>query len=408
MLRDYITRNSFLLSITFLSLIFTFTLVTLNRSFTIGAIVGILFLLFVYQKIRVSKVVLVLSLLTVIAITLFLSFYIKSDSSLGRLLIYKISFKMFLEHPITGIGWGNFQREYNLYQAAFFKSGNYTQKEFLLADNTFYAFNDYLQLIVETGLVGGLCLITFITFITIITYIHLKTQNSFLIFLISILIVICVAAFFTHVFENKPFQIVVIVVLAYLFFYKNIERLKPLVRFCVFLSISGVASLAIYYKDIRKFNNYQKLEQAKSLSETGYVTESIKLFSELYPDLRNDVGFLKTYSDVLLNKDTQEKKVSILREILTQYTDNLTLLKMGLSYEQLGMNKQAEIALLQAVYMVPNRFAPKEALYNFYIKNKRYKQATYWRKIILTMPIKIPSERIEAIKQTVKTNNFYH
>ena len=121
---------------------------------------------------------LVLSLLTVIAITLFLSFYIKSDSSLGRLLIYKISFKMFLEHPITGIGWGNFQREYNLYQAAFFKSGNYTQKEFLLADNTFYAFNDYWQLIVETGLVGGLCLITFIIFLTIKTYIHLKTEGA--------------------------------------------------------------------------------------------------------------------------------------------------------------------------------------------------------------------------------------
>ncbi len=406
MLRDYITRNSFLLSITFLSLIFTFTLVTLNRSFTIGAIVGILFLLFVYQKIRVSKVVLVLSLLTVIAITLFLSFYIKSDSSLGRLLIYKISFKMFLEHPITGIAWGNFQREYNLYQAAFFKSGNYTQKEFLLADNTFYAFNDYWQLIVETGLVGGLCLITFIIFLTIKTYIHLKTQNSFLIFLISILIVICVAAFFTHVFENKPFQIAIIVVVIYIIFYKNIELLKPLVLTCLLLTITAFVSLVIYFKVIYNFKNYQKLEQAELLAATGYLTESRKLFDELHPVFYNDIGFLKGYSEVLFGHEIQSKRMAVFQEIINKYTDNLTFLKIGLSYEELGMSKQAETTFLKAVYMVPNRFVPKQALYNFYVKNKQNDKATYWRKVILTMPVKIPSERIEAIKQTVKTNNF--
>jgi len=195
-------------------------------------------------------------------------------------------------------------------------------------------------------------------------------------------------------------------VVIYIIFYKNIELLKPLVLTCLLLTITAFVSLVIYFKVIYNFKNYQKLEQAELLAATGYLTESRKLFDELHPVFYNDIGFLKGYSEVLFGHEIQSKRMAVFQEIINKYTDNLTFLKIGLSYEELGMSKQAETTFLKAVYMVPNRFVPKQALYNFYVKNKQNDKATYWRKVILTMPVKIPSERIEAIKQTVKTNNF--
>lgn len=380
----------------------------LNRSFAVGAIVGILFLLFNYQKVRISKRTMVLSILAVIGIIVFLSVYVESDSSLGRLLIYKISFKMFLENPFTGIGWGAFQKEYNLHQALFFKLGDYTQKEFLLADNTFYAFNDYWQFVVEMGIIGGLCLL--ISLLLLIVLIRTRLKNNandpFLKLLVAIALVISIAALFTHVFERKPFQIFLLCMLAYMILYDRVKGLRPQIRLCALTAIPIVLALVVYFNVIRNIGNYQKLEQAKLLVGTGYVTEGISIFKELYPVLGNDIGFLKPYSEALSGTNMQKRKLLLFQKILKQYTDNSTLLKVGLLYQEMGMDRQAENALLQSVYIVPNRFVQKEALYNFYIKNKQYKHAAYWRKVILTMPVKVPSERIETIKQTVKNQTI--
>jgi O-antigen ligase len=143
MVKDYLKSYAFILSIACLCLILTLSVLLLSRAFFVGALLGIIFLLFSFKKIVLSKKTVALSLFFVAVAIVVITIFLKSDSSLGRVLIYKISWSMFLDHPITGIGWGNFQRDYGLYQSAYFSAGNYSQKEFLLADNTFYAFNDY-------------------------------------------------------------------------------------------------------------------------------------------------------------------------------------------------------------------------------------------------------------------------
>ncbi len=79
---------------------------------------------------------------------------VKRDSSLGRLLIYKISFDILKDNYIKGVGVGNYKILYGKYQIDYFKNGQYSTKELLLADNSVNAFNDYLQFFIETGLIG--------------------------------------------------------------------------------------------------------------------------------------------------------------------------------------------------------------------------------------------------------------
>ncbi|MFD0939386.1 O-antigen ligase family protein [Pedobacter boryungensis] len=402
MIKEYLKHYSFAISLTLLYLVLAVCIMMLNRAFIVGALLGVIFLLFSFEKVAINKKTIGLSLLFVLVATIVVAIFLKSDSSLGRLLIYKISWNMFIEHPISGIGWGNFQREYGLYQGMYFQTGNYTQKEFLLADNSFYAFNDYWELIVETGIIGASSLFISIYFLVRISYYRLKDNpdDELLKLLLALLLVICIAALFTHVFEHGPFKIMLVFILSYLFL-ANFRKFKVVVA----LTVTVIYATNHYYFELKNINNYKKWEQAKILSSTGYILESQKIYENLYEEFHNNVEFLQNYNGVLGPNNTG-KKIFLLKEILKRYTNHVSYLEMARLYDDIGMRKEAENAFLKAVYMVPNKFLTKEALFNFYLKHQQYKQAAHWRHIILTMPIKIPSERIEAIKQNVKSKHL--
>jgi hypothetical protein len=410
MLRKILKLQAFEISITLMCAILVYSLLSINRAFMIGSIVGILFLLLAYKKLHPGRKTILFSLTLLIALIATLAIYVKSDSSLGRVLIYKISWNMFAEHPFTGIGWGNFQRDYGLYQAQFFQSGNYTQKEFLLAGNTFYAFNDYWQFIVETGIVGAL-LVFFSTLLAIKTaWLRLKgnPNDHLLKLLIAMGIIIGSAALFTHVFEYKEFRIAIVLVLSYVFLPNKSRFNIPYSKGVAVITIVIIFSLFQYSFKILKVNNYGKWEQAKTLSSIGYISESRLMYAELYTTFKNDIGFLKDYNDALGGENNFGRKIILLKRILNHCTDNISYLKLADVYEEAGMKKEAELAYITSVNIVPSRFIPRGALLNFYLKNRQYKQANYWRNIILSMPVKVPSERIDIIKQNVKNKPYQY
>jgi hypothetical protein len=390
-------------------LILAYSLFSLNRAFMIGSIVGILFLLLAYNKLRLRKKTIFLSILLFVSIIAVLAVYVKSDSSLGRMLIYKISWNMFLEHPFTGIGWGNFYRDYGLYQAQFFETGNYTQKEFLLAGNTFYAFNDYWQFVVETGIVGAVCLL-FSVFLAIrISRLRLREEpNDHLLKLtIAVGLMIGIAALFTHVFEQKLFRIGAVFALVYIILPKLQSRIL-FSKGVLAITVVTVFAFFQYSFELMNIQNYGKWEQAKNLSSIGYVAESRSIYAELYSNFKDDVGFLKDYNDALGGENNIKKKIFLLKRILDQNTDNISYLKLANVYDEALMQREAERAYLTSVHIVPNRFVPKDALINFYVKTKQYDKANYWRRIILSMPVKVPSERIETIKQNAKNKPYQY
>lgn len=79
-------------------------------------------------------------------------FMLKLDSSLGRVLIYKVSGQMLKDNWLSGFGFGKFYEQYLYYQSAYFEKGYYTTKELILAGNTHYVFNEYWKLVVELGI----------------------------------------------------------------------------------------------------------------------------------------------------------------------------------------------------------------------------------------------------------------
>lgn len=76
---------------------------------------------------------------------------------MARLLIWRVSADMVADNPIAGLGVGQFNQHYMLYQADYFKQ--HPDSDFLMvADNAAYPYNEILHVLIEQGLIGLIAL----------------------------------------------------------------------------------------------------------------------------------------------------------------------------------------------------------------------------------------------------------
>jgi hypothetical protein len=197
-----------------------------------------------------------------------------------------------IEHPL-GVGLGNFGSAYGDAQAKYFASGAGTEREEYVAEGVEYAFNEYLQICIETGIIPFLVFLAFVVYTLVLgvrngNYLPAGSLVSLLIF-----------ASMSYPFNVLPFAIA-FVFLSALCSNKGIHPLvpdnsndkgmnnkgiyplvwdkgiNPLVAVCV------VVGLCIY----KVYPSYEAYKQWK-LTQMLYVTnahkEAAKEFSKQYP-----------------------------------------------------------------------------------------------------------------------------
>jgi Ni,Fe-hydrogenase I cytochrome b subunit len=396
----YYKENGFNINIVLLCGLLIISLLFVNRSFVIGTSMGIMSLLFLSRKIRFTSTTVAVALFASMLLLLSIAFFVKSDSTLGRMFIYKVSWNIFKENWLSGIGLGNFQVRYGLYQAKYFSAGTYGQKEFLLADNVFYAFNDYWQFIIETGLVGLAALTASLYLVTMLVKRRLNEQpaDHFLKLVVAVLILVCGACLFTHVMEKEFFQLGLVCIFFYLLFGSS-KRMDTVLKFWMLTAILMVAVFLQHSSYLLNIGSYQKFETAKTLFGIGYVSEGRARAEGIYPMLADDVEFLIFYGDALTAHYELRQAKEVYQDLLKKRTDYRLYLKMADLCAELGLESLAEENYLTATNMVPNRFATRYALFSFYIKNNSIEKARNLGRFILNMPIKIPSDKIDRVRR---------
>ena len=147
--RFFLFVNFILLSLSFVCALFlaSRTSILILASYT--------FIVFV-KRIRYKSIKKYLYLFTAISFILVgLTFFCKKESTNGRFFIWKTSFYMVKEMPVLfGVGYNNFPVLYPKYQSLMYKNGKMSKEEIYLVDNTSVAFNEYLQIMIELGLIG--------------------------------------------------------------------------------------------------------------------------------------------------------------------------------------------------------------------------------------------------------------
>ncbi|MDQ6610490.1 MAG: O-antigen ligase family protein, partial [Bacteroidota bacterium] len=332
---------------------------TNGRSGWLGFSLAIFYIAYHYlNNRRFKKAILYFALPAGILFLVLLVWY-KQGSSNGRLLIYKVSAGMLKDHWIFGIGSGQFKVQYNQSQAAYFATHSIDSKEALLADTTFYAFNDFFQFIIENGLPGFLILVA-VMFVLVqqIKQTVLKPENKHL-FIASTASFICIVtgSLFSYPLQIFPIVFQAVVCLSIIGSFPSGSGLK--IDFLKNVKIPGIVLLLIGVCLCIQFYFYfqfsRKSLQAFELGRSGFKQRAIEKYKELNDAIIKDGNVLYLYAQQLYYSNQPGYAAQVLSNAKNYYCSN-NVYKLSAEIEnELKHYSQAEKDYQTAVYMVPNR-----------------------------------------------------
>ena len=364
-----------------------------------------------FKKTTQIKRVIVLILSSVILISgLFGIYYLKKGSSDGRLFIWKVTSKIIKDTPVFGVGFDRFKANYMNYQANYFTENGETS-EALVADNTYYAFNEWLQFLAENGFIGALLLLLLL--FTLLN-IKVKTENKYLFFMLKAsLIGIGIFACFSYPMQILPIKLIITFLLAYsarldinkkelkIFQHGNNKNIKWFLKsIALIVGVVIISKGVLYTKELA--DGFKNWKIALNTYQYGDYEVSIKKYESEYPIFKEEGEFLMNYGKTLSMANEHTKAIIILEQ--AKHHLNTTIIETALvdSYKAVKQYKKAEMSCQHAANMIPSRFYPNYLLAKLYDECGQKEKAVAKAQELMKKEVKIPSTAIEEIRVEMK------
>lgn len=324
----------------------------------------------------------------------------KKNSADGRLLIWKNTITQIKDNPI-GVGVGFYAGNYGKYQAEYFKKGG-TDEEKMLAGSPEYAFNEYLQIAAEFGV------IPFLLFMTVILNVIISAIKNRRVAPLGAFVSLLVFATMSYPFSLIPF-IIAFVLLLTLCTYSPIggmvDNRKTTIQAPVLLFTICAVSVTIYltaqtnqlYKSYQSWGNFRYLYYTKA-----YASAKKSYFKE-YNNLKDNVEYLFEYGQVLSNLKEYHQSNAILKRAATLSCDPMLFNILGKNYQALKGGDKAAEYYTQAINTIPHRLYPYYLLTQLYIESNNLPEAQRMAKKLLTIPVKIPSPASQQMREEMQS-----
>jgi len=391
-------------------------IILLSRTSWIAIIISIAIMLFISTKSRHIQVIKKLNqfsfflkclLFTIIIICSIIILRTKTNSTKGRLFIYSRSYSLLNKNLLWGSGLGSFSVLYNLNQASYFQNNPNKYDKIILADNINIAPSDLVQLLIELGLVG-LSIILIMLFLLIYNiYKSITTNNSELtnyqIGGLGALISLSICCIFSY-----PLQITSLVPI-YIAIYSIID-IRQKKQNILHINITSFKSYLIalitpfvffLYISVRKFSAFKDWYAIRTNSSYFNFASEKKRYEHLKRYLGNDYSFIIDLATISMIHGDYEEAIIQFENSNKIFANYLSYMYLAICYESIDKTAQAYYNYKISCNIVPNRFLPKYYLFKFLLKNNRLKEAKQLKTTIISMPIKIPSELVNTVKEEV-------
>lgn len=344
----------------------------------------------IWSRHRKKAIAISLAGCAVCMLGLFFIFAIKKDSASGRLFMWKISTIAIIEKPLTGHGINSFPAVYGDTQESYFSSGNYTEREELIAGSPEYGFNEYLQIAIEWGIP---VLIFLFILIVYCLYIGLKKHR---IGVCGAILSLMVFAFSSYPFQIPVFVITFVFLLAACIFGENRFWLG------VFAIVIGVIGLYLEKTDV--YDECCKWKTSRMLYQVGAYDAAIKEYTVLYPALKKRPAFLFEYGHAYHKTGDFKRSNEIMHEASIRSNDPMIFNIIGKNYQSLQDYRRAEYYFRRSINRLPGR------IYPYYLLVKLYAEPDYYNKekldkmaeIVLTKEPKVQSTAIRQMRDEVR------
>lgn len=387
-----IKRNK-LLNTLFIALILVCIFLLKSRTGYVG--VFIIFLImnvrnYIIFKNRYNLIISIIILTGAFLIVPFL-YNFKKNSADGRLFVWKVAIEKVYENPL-GYGYGMVQGVYNKAQASKFENEITTENEKNNAEYMRILNNDYLEILLQGGIIG---LIVYLSFFVLIFINSFHTTNFFeLLGVLSFLVMSC----FCFALYS-PQVVFVLVIYLSLIKIENKEIKPHKILIYNILSISFIMTFIVIrliytqikIKEISECIKENKISTAKIISNDNFMFAST---SEIYNRTIADMYYFE--KDFKTASNYYEKAISY-----APFPDALS--RLAYCKMKLGYYKKAERLLYFSANIQPSSFDPYKNLMVFYSQTGNNKEAKKMAYYILQKKPKRISNKVLKCKQLAIT-----
>lgn len=378
-----------------------------SRSSYLAVFFGIICILITHKKIiqRINTYKIQKKAIAILAICL-LGFFslkklynLKKDSADSRIFIAERTIDLIKEKPFLGNGIFSFKGNYNIAKASYFESTSRPWSEIKNGGYTYHAFNEFLYIIYEIGLLGfGVIMLIFI-------FLFLKFQlNRNQSIALAILVMLFLFSLFSYPIYVPHIAMIGVFCAAIISSQKkgNFLQIKNGLLTTTSKFLCGVLGLFLTYLAFHKLLNRLEIKKYYESSEYRAQLDKqdlIKLFNR-----SNDIGESKFYLGYeLFQRGYKEEGVKLMYESFPITAEP----KMGKILAQSLMDvkdyRKAEKIHKINIFNEPFRFKPRMD-YGLLLKkcNRLFEQGKILEEVV-ALPMKIPSEEANQYKKNAES-----
>ena len=327
----------------------------------------------------------------IIAASAFTGVYnLKRGSADGRLFLWRVASGAIAEKPVFGYGLGNFAGTYGQAQYGYFILG-VDEKEAMTADCPAYAFNEFIQIGVEQGIVG---LLLFLGIIIIAVASCIKSQGKTGV--LGAIVAVLVFGFTSYPLSVLPICIAFVTLLVL----SNGENNSFVLPKVVFVAISIILTGSCIYFTARIKPLRQAYRSLRVLTMTAQYNQYdySKDFQELISYLNKNYKFMFSYGKALAAQNKFDESSGVLIKGASSSSDPMFYNLIGNNYLALGETEKAEKYYWKAYYTLPNRLYPLYLLTKLYHETGQDEKAKEMAMRLLEKEPKVMSTAVREMK----------
>ncbi|HEX6431351.1 MAG TPA: O-antigen ligase family protein [Niastella sp.] len=353
------------------------------------------------KRFRMPVRVLILSVLTLMVVLLCVAAWqAKKDSANGRLLVWKISLNMIPRYPVTGYGYGMFERNYNLAQADYFRSGKGTHEEKAHASHVMMAYNEYFENLVEGGIAGVLFFVSLLALLSYTTWRIFRAANAFPALIAGTgVLVFAIMSFVNFTMAAIPVMCLFMLYAAMLLSsaHPPTIRLSPLVKRSAGWLFIGCGVITWYVQGTNALAHHA-VKRSVILVGKGRLQQATALLQQQAPVIGSTESFGKTLGQLYLQQNDHAYALAAFQQAARVSSSPDLYLLTGQTRQALHQYQDAITAYQTAAYIHPSRLAPRYALMNLYLQQQDTARALQTAREIIALEPRVHGKETKQIK----------
>lgn len=324
-------------------------------------------------------------------------YFIKAGSADGRSIIYLISIRNITHHPILGSGIGSFFHQYAEEMVQF----SLAHPDFNLqsADVLDYAFNDLFRIGVEQGSIG----IIFAIAVIVLTFHALRNKGRVQ---RMGLLALLIFSLFSYPFELLPYQIIVVLILAYAGTSKPIaickgwkqQLLHRYVTLSFCLLVTWPVSLFLSNQIEQRAKAESDYRMMAGMTNAAFIDD----YYELHPLLTENPRFLFDFGKMLAAQGRYNDSNAMLRQGALISNDPMFCVLQGNNYREMEGYAEAEAVYRKAFQVMPNRLYPIYQLMCLYERTGELQKMRQIAQQVIDFNVKVESPATKEMKDKAR------